>query len=120
MIRLDPHGPIPPYEQIRQQLADRIGDGQLTAGQRLPSIRQLAGDLRVAPGTVARAYTELETAGLIESSRARGTRVRDGSSVNAGLRDAAQEFARHARRQGLTQDAALGLVRAAWQQAPHS
>ncbi|KAB1643660.1 GntR family transcriptional regulator [Gulosibacter chungangensis] len=62
---------------------DSIRSGELEAGHRLPSIRQFVGDLRIAPGTVARAYRELETMGLITSNRAGGTRVLPGISVRS-------------------------------------
>jgi DNA-binding transcriptional regulator YhcF (GntR family) len=113
MITLDPTGAVAPFEQIRSQLADGIRSGHLPGGQRLPSIRQLAGDLRVAAGTVAKAYTALEEEGLIETSRARGTRVRTGHAYEDAVRDAAQVFV--AASAGLTLEQALGAVRAAWE-----
>jgi GntR family transcriptional regulator len=67
--------PTPPYEQLRRQLVDLIEGGQLVEGERLPPLRQLAGDLGLAVGTVARTYRELEGAGLIRSRRGGGTRV---------------------------------------------
>jgi len=67
--------PTPPYEQLRRQLAALIGDGSLHAGDRLPALRQLAGDLGLAVGTVARTYRELESAGLVASRRGGGTRI---------------------------------------------
>jgi DNA-binding transcriptional regulator YhcF (GntR family) len=66
---------IPPYEQLRRQLAQLIGSGALAPGQRLPPLRQLAGDLGLAVGTVARTYRELEAEGLITARRGGGTRV---------------------------------------------
>lgn len=68
---------IPPYEQLRRQLAYLITSGALTPGQRLPPLRQLAGDLGLAVGTVARTYRELEADGLLASRRGGGTRVTD-------------------------------------------
>src|SRR5215831_5324871 len=68
---------IPPYEQLRRQLAQLIGSGALEPGERLPPLRQLAGDLGLAVGTVARTYRELEAAGLIRTRRGGGTRVAD-------------------------------------------
>ena len=119
MIVLDATSPIPPFEQVRSQLADLICSGQLAGGQRLPSIRQLAGDLRVAPGTVARAYDALRASGLIETSRAAGTRVSDGVRPNDDLQRAAAQFVSAARgRKGVTLSDALGAVRAVWERAP--
>ncbi|MDR0784141.1 MAG: GntR family transcriptional regulator [Propionibacteriaceae bacterium] len=75
IIRLDPADPTPPYEQLRRQIASAIGLGTLAPGTRLPTVRQLAGDLGVANGTVMRAYSELESAGFVTSARGAGTRV---------------------------------------------
>lgn len=69
--------PTPPYEQLRRQLVDLIGAGALGPGQRLPPLRQLAADLGLAVGTVARTYRELEAAGLVRSRRGGGTKVVD-------------------------------------------
>jgi GntR family transcriptional regulator len=66
---------IPPYEQLRRQLAQLINSGALTPGQRLPPLRQLASDLGLAVGTVARTYRELEADGLITARRGGGSRV---------------------------------------------
>ena len=77
ILRVDPGSPVPPYEQIRSQMTRMIASGVLQEGQRLPAIRQLAGDLDLAGGTVARAYRELERDGLIV------TRGRHGTFVNS-------------------------------------
>jgi GntR family transcriptional regulator len=114
MISVDTESPVPPFEQIRTQLTDHIRSGQLGIGQRLPSIRQLAGDLRVATGTVARAYTELETAGLIETSRATGARVRADQTINNTVQRAASKFVQAALRNSLTLDDALSAIRSEW------
>ncbi|HEV2373103.1 MAG TPA: GntR family transcriptional regulator [Streptosporangiaceae bacterium] len=74
-LTVDTTSPVPPYEQIRAQLTQLITAGVLDTGQRLPPVRQLAADLGLAPGTVARAYTELEQAGLVAARRGGGTRV---------------------------------------------
>jgi GntR family transcriptional regulator len=73
IVSVDPRGPTPPYEQIRSQVASMISTGTLPAGSRLPTIRQLAADLGLAPGTVARAYRELEGNGVIETRGRHGT-----------------------------------------------
>ncbi|MGW3120203.1 GntR family transcriptional regulator [Streptomyces sp. NPDC001107] len=74
-VRVDTVSPVPPYEQIRAQLAALISSGRLPENERLPPIRQLAADLGLASGTVARAYRELEAAALIHTRRGAGTRV---------------------------------------------
>jgi DNA-binding transcriptional regulator YhcF (GntR family) len=86
---------VPPYEQLRRQLAYLISSGTLSAGERLPPLRQLAGDLGLAVGTVARTYRELEADGLISSRRGGGTRV---ASLPSGLADEhrQQQLAEHA------------------------
>ncbi|MFD9442300.1 GntR family transcriptional regulator [Streptomyces sp. NPDC060006] len=74
-VRVDTTSQVPPYEQIRAQLAALIVTGRLAEGDRLPTVRQLAADLGLAPGTVARAYRELEAGELIRTRRGAGTRV---------------------------------------------
>ena len=63
IIDVDPSGAVPVYEQVRTQLAEMIVTGALPQGFRLPTIRQLAADLALAPGTIARVYRELEAEG---------------------------------------------------------
>jgi GntR family transcriptional regulator len=75
ILRVDTASAVPPYEQIRSQIATMIATGILPVGQRLPTIRQLAADLGLAGGTIARAYRELEQAGLIRSRGRHGTFV---------------------------------------------
>jgi DNA-binding transcriptional regulator YhcF (GntR family) len=75
-LAVAPDDPTPPYEQLRRQFVDLIGGGVLGGGERLPPVRQLAADLGVAVGTVARTYRELEQAGLVVTRRGGGTRVR--------------------------------------------
>lgn len=74
------------YDQIVVQIREAIATGQLRPGQRLPPIRQLADELDVAPGTVARAYNELEKAGTLVTDRARGTFVADPRQASDGTR----------------------------------
>jgi DNA-binding transcriptional regulator YhcF (GntR family) len=75
IVAIDPESTLPPYEQLRVQIAGLIGGGSLGPGARLPAVRQLAADLGVAPGTVGRAYRELEDDGWIEGRGRHGTVV---------------------------------------------
>ncbi|MBO4161949.1 GntR family transcriptional regulator [Micromonospora antibiotica] len=85
-IRINPSSAVPPFEQARQQIADLIRSGVLVEGQRLPTVRQLAADLGLANGTVARAYQELEAAGLVVTRRAAGTRVASAAVLQPAAR----------------------------------
>ncbi len=75
LVAVDPALEQPPYAQIVAQIRAAIERGELAPGARLPTVRQLAGDLGVAPNTVARAYAELREAGWIAGDGRRGTRV---------------------------------------------
>jgi len=113
-IEVDPDSAVPPYEQVRGQIAALAGDGRLPAGTRLPTVRQLAGDLGLAVNTVARAYRELESAGLVETRGRHGTFVTHRAGrVPAEAERLAARYAADTRRMGLTAEQALGLVRAA-------
>lgn len=120
MITIDEDQATPPFEQIRAQLADQIRAGSLVADQRLPSMRQLATDLRIATGTVARAYAALEAAGLISTSRGSGTRVRAGQGIDDESRASARLFAQALHRRGVSLDDALSAVRAEWSRTSNS
>jgi len=109
--------PTPPYEQVRRQLAGHIQAGRLAPGARLPSVRQLAADLGLAAGTVARAYRELEEAGLITTGRARGTHVTEGHAERPLPEDvvrAASALAAAARRHGVSIEPTIEALRTAW------
>ncbi|HEY5822097.1 MAG TPA: GntR family transcriptional regulator, partial [Propionibacteriaceae bacterium] len=72
-IELDTGSAIPPYEQIRAQIAGLVARGSLAPGDRLPTVRALAADLGIAANTVARGYKELEAGGVILTRRRLGT-----------------------------------------------
>jgi DNA-binding transcriptional regulator YhcF (GntR family) len=104
-----------PYEQIRAQIAERARDGRLPSGSRLPTVRSLAVELHVAPGTVARAYRTLEEDGVIETKGRHGTFVAaDGDAATKAAFDAAVEFVARTRRLGLDRTAALAAIDAAF------
>lgn len=75
VIAVDPNLETPPYQQIFEQIRASIERGDLSPDAPLPTVRQLAGDLGVAPNTVARAYADLAEAGWIVAEGRRGTRV---------------------------------------------
>jgi DNA-binding transcriptional regulator YhcF (GntR family) len=77
IVRLDHASHIPPYEQLRAQMAVMIRAGLLEPATHLPTVRELAAAMAVSPGTVARAYRELTNDGLIATHGRRGTVVVD-------------------------------------------
>ncbi len=114
MIVIDPASPVPPYEQLRAQLVDAVASGELAAGQRLPTVRRLAADLGLAPGTVARAYRELEASRFVETRGRNGTFVApQGDPALQQATRAATVFAEQIRTLRLDADQALALVAAA-------
>jgi GntR family transcriptional regulator len=113
---VDTASPVPPYEQLRAQIATHVADGDLPAGTRLATVRQLAADLGLATNTVARSYRELEADGVIATHGRRGTFVRSQvvSSPPAAIRDLAQDYAASARKLGATCAEATRLVEKVW------
>jgi DNA-binding transcriptional regulator YhcF (GntR family) len=113
-IVIDADSPVPPYEQVRLRIAGLAADGVLAAGTKLPPVRRLAEDLGLAANTVARAYRELEQAGLVETRGRAGTLVTArAAQTPAAAQKAAQRYAEQAAALGLAPQAALDLVRAA-------
>jgi len=110
MIELDPTSSSPPFEQIRAQVAARVADGSLQPGDRLPTVRALAGELGVATNTVARAYRELEQSGVIET-RGRGGSVITGDQVMSRAKAAAVAYLAETKALGLGPAEATALVR---------
>jgi GntR family transcriptional regulator len=74
-IHLSQSDGVPIYLQIVNQVKYLVASGRLEAGQELPAIRTLAEKLVVNPNTIARAYRELEVAGIVEKRRTAGTYV---------------------------------------------
>jgi len=112
-LRLDAAAKEPPYEQIRAQLAGQVATGALAPGTTLPPVRTLAATLGVAANTVARAYRELEHAGVVTTRGRNGTVVNDDAGDRAA-KAAAATYADAMRALGVGQDEALELVRRAF------
>jgi DNA-binding transcriptional regulator YhcF (GntR family) len=115
VIDVDTTSPVPPYEQVRLQLVDLIESGVIAAGTKLPPIRQLAADLDLAPGTVARAYRALDDAGLVSGRARTGTTVTARPKPTAAqaqqqLSRAARSYAATARALGLTHEQAIAAL----------
>lgn len=122
ILRVDPSQALPVYEQIRQQVTRMAVTGTLAPGTRLPTIRQLAADLGLAKGTVARAYELLELSAVVESKGHKGTFVRhvgtggaaDAGQAADGLREAAEAYVVAARQYGVDLETAHAALAEAW------
>jgi len=117
LIAVDPQIETAPYQQIFEQIRAAIERGTLVPDAPLPTVRQLAGDLGVAPNTVARAYADLADAGWLVSEGRRGTRVArktpaaDRRARSNALADAAVRFVDSLRHRGYSQTEIAAEVR---------
>jgi DNA-binding transcriptional regulator YhcF (GntR family) len=109
-LTVDPGLAEPPFAQVRRQVTDQVDSGELTAGTRLPPVRQLAAELGLATNTVARAYRELEERGVIETRGRAGSFV-SGAGVDRAARAAARAYVERTEALGLSSLEALELVR---------
>jgi GntR family transcriptional regulator len=76
VVAIDPRDSTPIYAQLDRALRAAIASGRLSAGDQLPTVRQLAVDLRVNANTVARVYADLERSGILETRRGVGSFIR--------------------------------------------
>ncbi|MBV9085660.1 MAG: GntR family transcriptional regulator [Acidobacteriaceae bacterium] len=110
---------LPIYRQLMRQITDAIAVGRLKPGEKLPSHRELAEQLIIAPLTVKKAYDELEAAGFIETQRGRGTFIaerfpkRDAVEQKELLDAVARQFLSRAYLAGFDLSGALKLLREA-------
>jgi GntR family transcriptional regulator len=116
-IVLDPTDPQPLYLQIVDEVRRAFVRRTIAAGDPLPSVRQLAGELRVNPNTVSQAYQELEREGLVEVRRGQGTfatgEVGSARQRRSVARDVALRALRDGHRHGLDADELLEAIRLA-------
>lgn len=73
MFHIDSRHPTPLYHQLERSIKFAIATGRLGLGEKLPTVRQLAVDLRINANTVARVYAELERSGVVQTRRGVGT-----------------------------------------------
>jgi GntR family transcriptional regulator len=116
-LHLSPNDGVPIYLQIVQQVRYLVAAGRLAPGEELPPIRVLAEQLRINPNTVARAYRELETAGVVTKRRTAGTYVSDAGSPLARrerlriLTERADALLAEARQLGFDLETVVALLR---------
>ena len=113
-VQVDPQAAKPLFDQLRTQIINGVRDGTLAPGRRLPTVRELAGQLGLAVNTVARAYRELEAAGILETRGRFGTFVARDDPADATMAAAARTSVEAARALGLGKAEALRYVEAAF------
>ncbi len=110
-FEIDTTASVPPFEQIKAQAIAQIASGELLAGTKLATVRQLASDLGIAPNTVARAYRELEADGFLLSRGRNGTVVKAQPGDAAALLQLdAKAYADRAAELGISDDEALRFI----------
>ncbi|NDJ88172.1 GntR family transcriptional regulator [Mycolicibacter kumamotonensis] len=114
LLRIDAQPDTPLFEQVRTRMIEAVREGALPAGTRLPTVRELAGQLGLAVNTVARAYRELEAAGIVETRGRFGTFVASSDPADAAMTAAAAAFVAAARAVGLGKAEALRYLDAAF------
>ena|SRR6185369_7699311 len=87
-IHVSPNSGLPIYRQLINQIRTQVAGGRLTAGQFLPSVRQVAEELQINPMTVSKAYSMLERDGVVELVRGQGMRVLEVASNGKVRREA--------------------------------
>lgn len=109
-LRIDPDSRTHAFDQVRVQIIEAVRDGRLPPGGRLPTVRELAAALGLAVNTVARAYRELESAGIVETRGRQGTFVSRTDPADAVMAAAARSYADTVRALGLTRTDAVRYV----------
>ena len=107
-FELDPRAPTPPSEQLADQVRFAVAAERLAPGDRLPSVRALAADVRVNPNTVSRAWRELEREGVLEARRGDGMFV--AKSALGVCRKAAASVVAERLERAVTEARAAGLT----------
>jgi len=126
MLRIDPRAALPIWAQIEEGIRRMVGAGGLRPGRPLPSVRDMARELRVNPMTVAKAYQRLADAGVVAVRRGEGTFVAErppqltrGERART-LREAASRYVALAVSMGVSREEAAREVAVAWEAAMRS
>ena len=120
VLRIDPSDATPIWSQIEERIRRLVATGAWKPGGPVPSVRDLASELRINPATVAKGYQRLTEAGILVVKRGEGTFVAEKPPVMArvergkALREAANRYASLAATLGVPPEEAADALRAAW------
>ena len=121
MFAIDERDPTPLYAQLERAIRVAIATGRLGVGDRLPTVRQLAVELKINANTVAKVYSELERAGVLETRRGVGTFIREAGGRGTlppdrerRLSELADRFLGDAAALGCSADEAINFLKVRW------
>jgi GntR family transcriptional regulator len=114
-FRLDASSGVPPYLQLVHQVRQSLLLGYLREGDRLPTVKELAGDLAINPNTVVKAYRQLEHEGLAGGRPGQGTFITAAlapppPAASGSLRSSLEDWFRSAQEAGLSEEAVTALI----------
>lgn len=120
MLRINYKDPRPIYEQVRDSLRQLILSGAIAPGEKLPSVRELAGSLAINPNTIQRSYRELEHLGIIYTVAGKGAFAAEDSMAKnqrqQELLEQTRQLAREMKLLGLTEEDAVAPLRAVFRE----
>jgi GntR family transcriptional regulator len=121
MFAIDENDPTPLYAQLERAIRVAIATGRLNVGDKLPTVRQLAVDLKINANTVAKVYGELERSGVLETRRGVGTSIREAPARGSSwpdrerlLVELADRFLAGAATLGFSADEAISFLKVHW------
>jgi len=121
VFAIDARDPTPLYAQLERAIRVAVATGRLGVGDRLPTVRQLAVELKVNANTVAKVYSELERAGVLETRRGVGTFIREAGGRGSSSPDCerllvnlADRFLADAATLGFSADEAINFLKVRW------
>ncbi len=121
MFAIDVSDPTPLYAQLERAIGVAVATGRLKVGDRLPTVRQLAVDLKINANTVAKVYGELERSGMLETRRGVGTFIRAAAARGSSrpdrerlLVELADRFLAGAADLGFSADEAINFLKVHW------
>ena len=114
-FRLDGSSGVPPYLQLVHQVRQSLLLGYLREGDKLPTVKEVAGDLAINPNTVVKAYRQLEHEGLAAGRPGQGTFITGtlatpSARASEALRDSLEKWLRDAAEAGLSDEAVTALI----------
>ncbi|MCF7972235.1 MAG: GntR family transcriptional regulator [Phycisphaerae bacterium] len=120
-LRLNHQSGEPIYRQIVEQVKFKVASGHIEAGEQLPSIREMARDLKINPRTVVKAYEELQSAGLVVRRQGQGVFITESQAAmpakvrHKAIADMASRLLSEASRMGASGEEVQAILKEVWE-----